>query len=426
MTAKVKKIVLDNLKAIEHIEVIADQTINFIAGNNGSGKTTLIESIFQAISLKRYDKDGNARKFIKQWEKEWKIFIELQRGDDLITVERTFEEEWTGIKITSNGVKVWSTFVQDRIGNFTIDPLAFSRMRPQEQIDVLKQIAGINTDDLDAKVKFTTESRTAINRQERELRAIIEKYTKDDAPVERKSLSEIIDRKNKIMSHNNMCDQLQNELSMSENKKKDLIYEWVKISDEIKRLQELLEINAHNVNWMMQKIAEVWSQIDDLWGKKDFAPIDIEIANIEEHNEKAIAREKRKEKIQEHETFVQRSVDIERKVEELRKAKLALFLGAGIPIEWLSFDDEGFMLINGIPFGHLSSAEQIKISTLLATHDHPELKVLYIKDGALLDDNTLQIVCSICKDRDYQLFIELVWERTDVENVVIMRNGKTV
>lgn len=424
MTTKVKKIILDNLKAIEHIEVIADATINFIAGNNGSWKTTLIESIFQAISLKKYDQDKNARKFIKKGEKEGKIYIELTRGADTVIVERTFDEDGTQLKITSNGMKAGANFVQDWIGNFTIDPLSFSKMRPQEQIDVLKNIFGIDTDDLDKGIKEAYETRTFVSREERELRAIVEKYSKDDHPVNKKSLAEVMDRKNAIIQQNAEIEKVRAEIKITEEQRDKLSDENDRIMGEIERLKINMQANTQYISEYTERINELDKM--DLWHIVDTKEIDEEIASIEEHNEKSFARERRQENITKRKKAEDRAVEMEKKIECLRKEKLEMFITAGIPIEWLSFDNEWFMLINGIPFEQLSSAEQIRISTLLATHDQPELKVIYIKDGALLDDDTLQIVCDICRDRDYQLFIELVWERTDVENAVIMRQGKAL
>ena len=64
--AKVKELFIKNIKNIEYVEMEADQTINYIAGNNGAGKTSLVESIFQAISLKEFAKSDDARKLIKK------------------------------------------------------------------------------------------------------------------------------------------------------------------------------------------------------------------------------------------------------------------------------------------------------------------------------------------------------------------------
>lgn len=62
----------------------------------------------------------------------------------------------------------------------------------------------------------------------------------------------------------------------------------------------------------------------------------------------------------------------------------------------------------------------------MATHDRPELKVLYIQDGSLLDDESLDIITKIADDRDYQIFVELVGEKQTKESVIILRGGKVL
>lgn len=84
------------------------------------------------------------------------------------------------------------------------------------------------------------------------------------------------------------------------------------------------------------------------------------------------------------------------------------------------------MLINDVPFAQLSTGEQIRISTELATHDRPELKVLYIQDGSLLDDESLAVITKIADEREYQIFVELVGEKQTKPTMITMRAGKAL
>jgi hypothetical protein len=95
--------------------------------------------------------------------------------------------------------------------------------------------------------------------------------------------------------------------------------------------------------------------------------------------------------------------------EAQRKAALAK---ARMPIEGLAFgvDDAGkaTVLFNGQPFEQASTAEQIRASTAIAMAGNPQLRVLRIKDGSLLDEDSMALVAEMAAAEDFQLWVEVV------------------
>lgn len=416
MTAKVKKIIVDNLKNIEHIEMEANSTINFVAGNNGSGKTTLIESIFQAMDLKNYAKQADAWKLIKKDQDDASIKLHLQYNDMEVIVTRSFDKEsGTKLKITTaDGGSFPASFVSDWLWDFTIDPLAFSRMKPSEQIDVLKSIAGINTDEIDQQIQDTYDERRLASRTERELRAIVEKHADVEEVATKQSVSDLASERQEIMDHNAKIQEAKNNIQRSNT----VIDEE---TQEIARMEQLIKEKKERI-----EKAKAYIKDQEPIASLELKPtdeIDAKIADIEANNEKAQKWESYQRQIRLHEESKLKAEWLDEKIEDLRSKKRLMFQEAGLPIDGLDFDDDGNILINNIPFAQYSSAEQIKISTELATHDKPELKVLYIKDGSLLDDESMDIITKIANDRDYQIFVEIVGEDDRRNNTIILRNG---
>lgn len=417
--AKVKELFLKNIKNIEYVEMVANDTINFIAGNNWAGKTTLIESIFQGISLKNYTKSDDAWKLIKKWEDKWEIRLVLDHNGQEIHVTRTFDKEkWPKVVIkTADGASFNQSFLNTFLWDFTVDPLAFSRMKPNEQVDILKKIAGINTDELDQQIEQTYEVRRDISRKERELRAIVDKYGDVEEIVEKKSAQELTDKKSEIIKYNAGIE-----------KAKDLVERATgAITDcdnEIDQLLQRIE-KLKNTKDIAKKTLE---ENKELAGKelKDTSGIDQEIAEVEEHNEKAYKRQRHVERMNEHKEAKEEAEQADNKLMELRDEKMDMFQKAGLPIKWLTFDEEWGIIINWIPFDQMSTAEKIKVSTDLATFDKPELRALFIQDGSLLDDESMKIISDISKERDYQVFVEIVWEDDRRNNTIILRNGKVL
>ncbi|MGI9420342.1 MAG: hypothetical protein ACR2RA_21165, partial [Geminicoccaceae bacterium] len=65
-----------------------------------------------------------------------------------------------------------------------------------------------------------------------------------------------------------------------------------------------------------------------------------------------------------------------------------------MPIDGLGLGD-GVVTLNGIPFDQVSTAEQMRTSVALAMAANPTLKVIRIKDGSLLDDDSLAMIAGM-------------------------------
>jgi hypothetical protein len=107
-----------------------------------------------------------------------------------------------------------------------------------------------------------------------------------------------------------------------------------------------------------------------------------------------------------------------------RKAALAK---AEMPVSGLGvdFDDDGaHVMFNGVPFEQASTAEKLRVSTAIAMAANPELRVLRISDGSLLDDKSMSILTEMAGEHDFQLWIELV--RPNETTGIILEDGAIV
>ena len=72
----------------------------------------------------------------------------------------------------------------------------------------------------------------------------------------------------------------------------------------------------------------------------------------------------------------------------------------------LSFDDDG-ILFNGIAFEDASSAEKLRISFLIALAGRPQMPVVFIDNGELLDDDSLKVFEEEAEKLDAQVFMAI-------------------
>ena len=78
-----------------------------------------------------------------------------------------------------------------------------------------------------------------------------------------------------------------------------------------------------------------------------------------------------------------------------------------IPVENIHFGD-GIILLDGVPFEQGSDAEQLRACLAIAMARNPELKVIRIREGSLLDEDSEKLVREIATKKGFQIWQEKV------------------
>jgi hypothetical protein len=109
-------------------------------------------------------------------------------------------------------------------------------------------------------------------------------------------------------------------------------------------------------------------------------------------------------------------------LDSLESDKRRKCTAAKYPIEGLRYDSVEGVLYNDIPFSQASSAEQLRVSVAIGIALNPTLKVLLIRDGSLLDEDSMKLLLEMAKAADAQVWLERVG--TDQTTSVIIEDGK--
>jgi ABC-type histidine transport system ATPase subunit len=88
-----------------------------------------------------------------------------------------------------------------------------------------------------------------------------------------------------------------------------------------------------------------------------------------------------------------------------------------MPIDGLSFD-AGNITFNNIPFEQCSSSEQLRVSVAMGLAMNPELRLLLIHDGSLLDSDNLQMISDMAQAADTTILIECVGEGQECSIII--------
>jgi hypothetical protein len=98
--------------------------------------------------------------------------------------------------------------------------------------------------------------------------------------------------------------------------------------------------------------------------------------------------------------------DLTSLIEQQENEKDAALAAAKMPIPGLGVDDEG-VVYEGIPLAQVNKAKRIEIGTAIHMALNPTLRVMFV-DGNSFDDETEAAIEAAVKDKDYQLFEEVV------------------
>jgi len=123
----------------------------------------------------------------------------------------------------------------------------------------------------------------------------------------------------------------------------------------------------------------------------DVAPLQKRLEEAEENNKAADRAEQAGQLAEEYDSLQGTSADLDSKIVELDTEKIEAIKNSKLPVDGLSFDDDG-VLYQDVPFQQASNAERIRVSVAMAMALNPDIRVIRITDGSLLDSDNFKLI----------------------------------
>lgn len=401
--AKIVALKARNIKRLQAVEIhpAKGESMVVVGGENAQGKTSVLDSIMYALAGGKAIPDDVVRHGEKKGE------IELDLGE--LKIVRVLGK---GAKLevkAKDGEKLASpqTILDRLAGKLTFDPLRFQRLSEtpagrREQADILKELLGLDFSEEEKAKKILFDKRTDANRDLKRMEMqVAELPFYPGLPEEKINLIEATEKLGKAVRHN------------EEHLKKKVVLDNIK--------QELEELAKRKSELIAQKV----SIAKELLG---FEPIDIDamrekLSTAEETNEKInqnLSRQKLNEQVSE---LSKKAEGLTDKLEAIEKKKQKALNKAEMPVQGLNFTEDG-VLFNDVPFHNCSSAEQLKLSVAMGIKMNPALKIMLIRDGSLLDDNSLETLREMASESGHQVWLERVGKGE--ECTVVIEDGAVV
>ena len=452
----IKKLQLVNFQVIESFEAEFDGTVYFVTGDNELGKSTLLKAIGALLTGQRDDvlRNGASKGFAKMIVgddgEEYDVQLSFTENNPRGTL--TIKQKSTGM--ATNNVSM----LQRIFGYQDFDAVEFSRWSEtaegrRKQIAVVKSLlpesVRLRLDDIATEVIELKDERTGINRDVKTFTtlrdsaaAILEPGDKEkyNSPIDVSELVEkakadaqLIEKAKTVRSMLAQRMQQLSEIPVRINELENackancakadadveaarIAYENAKARSEIVR-RNWIEDRDKGIAALNQQKMDAERRMNNAkeW-LAEYEKMNPEGSNAEELLAKAKEHNRRYESVRQYnerqvqlEQAKERANDINEHIAELEAERKELIANAQLPVDGLSFTDDG-LLLNGVPFmpGKVSDSQTMEIAAKLVIASNPTVKVFRIARGESLGAKRLETIIDIAKRNGFQGFIEQV------------------
>lgn len=406
---KVIKLTAENIKRLKAVEVTPDGNTVVISGKNGAGKTSVLDAIWFALGGKNATKDTPHP--IREGQDEAKVVLDL--GDLIVT--RTWKGEKTALKVESvDGARYPSPqkMLDELVGRLSFDPLEFSQLPQREQREVLLSLVRLPFDPVDweKRRKDLYEERTHVGREVASARARVDDTTVSVAPpTSEVSVSALMQELREVEQRNREREDAERVVEHAENN-------VAALRTRLERVQaELAEaVTAHE---------RAMFGLDEMAEPEDTDDLQAQLDRAEEDNRQYRAAQdhlKAQGDLDEHQAVYKQLTDA---LNDMDREKAEAIEQADMPIEGLGFNEDG-VTYDGLPFKQCSAAEQLRISVAMAMAMNPNIRVIRITDGSLLDSDNMKLIEQMADTDDFQVWLERVSDSGDVG--IVIEDGEVV
>lgn len=388
----IKSLDITNFQRLSRAVIEPTQNVIMVCGLNANGKTSVLDAVettlcgFNAKFIKRPIKDGAGRADID-------IVM-----DDGATYSRRFTASGSVLTgKTADGAKMGQKDLDKLLSILGVDASAFINAGEKKQLETLLSVVDLPfvPAELDAQRKAIFDERTAVNRDVKRLEAQASRFLAFpiDQLTEEVSVSDLLAEHRAATQQNIAVEQAHTDAAMHKQRVDELTTQ----------LAAAKEALTKAVQYAVDAPAII-----------DTAAIQDRIDSAESIN--ASVRDYKASQAVAAELSVARD-DVEQltsDLAEIDQRKADGLAAAEMPVDGLSFDEEG-VLYQGVPFSRASGAEQIIVSAAMIIATDPEVRTMVIRNGNVMDEDSLAVLQEMCEDNNFQAFVEFVSDSEDHE-----------
>lgn len=438
-TLQIVELRVENVMGLRAVEIHPESGKPIVLGGaNGAGKSSILNSIVFAVGGEK----NIPAKPIRDGEKDAEAMIDFGR----FVVRRKMTAKGRYLEVTSkDGARYPSPqkMLDGFLGDAGVDLLDLLGKKPKDLATLIARARGVE-DALNENAEMRNEiaaERHDAKKERDALKARIDAIVLPEidpyptAAIDVDALGEELANALQYDAQMSKLEQARSDLDIERERMDDHHRQKMdEIGDRITQLREQIkaleeeqtireqqhkeEIDAHD-----EKTFAADRELSER-AKKEFRPI----ATIREEIQSAstvnaaIEAAKRKTELETELSGNARYIArCEKRIEETDATRGEIIESMDIGIKGLAIEDNA-LHVDGIPFDQLSQSERIRVCVALAVKIDPTMRVLLLRDGSLLDDESMGEVIALAKKHRFQLWIERVGTGDEVS--IVIHEGK--
>ena len=371
---------VEGFKKVKAVSIKPDRSLFTISGRNEQGKSSILDAFMAAVGGKSYmppepinDEMAEASIFIDATD--LKISRRIWRKKD----GEGFNHEVV-VEYADGKQPKYAQNALDELRGSSLagDPLEFSRMKPKEQFDLLKSLVpNFDFDKQARERKRLFDERTQVGRDFERAKGAVDSI---DIPLDTRTtlidVTELAAELRASAEFNASIDDRQRRRDAAK--------------DKIDQLRDEIDVLTAQVNAKLIEADDLQKKLDSaepLPAKKDASAIEQQMMDAEGINVLVRKAADKAARIRERDEYGDHYDQMTKAIEAIDAAKAAAIAKAKLPVKELTFGDEE-ILLDGKPFEQASSARRIRVATALLMALKPDLKVLLVREGSLLDEDS--------------------------------------
>lgn len=449
---KVTRLQSSNIMRLIAVDITPEGNLITIGGKNGAGKSAVLNSVAMALG----GMSLVPQEPIRTGESE--ATVTLNMDDGIVVVRKFFRD-----KIHQNGCDslsppapqtepfkcnckpTWSPtrstlIVKNKEGfvaptpqalldkllmKLTFDPLAF-KDDPKKDV-TLRKLVNLDVSDLD-QIRTLAFAQRAVQKKTLEVREaqLIALPKHEGVPSDEISIEEITQEMQRAEEQIKIAQSAERALELAGGELVRAESELVRHENAIAELERRIETERELLSKQEKKVAKEKSNVVGLRttaeeqrkAVPDMAAIRQQLTDTTTTNEKIRANQKYQSAFEEV-VDLQDSVRIyQETIEKSDAEKKARLNAVQFPVPGLGLSDEYGVTFNDLPFEQASTADQLRVSVAIGLALNPKLKVLLIRSGNLLDEDSLKLVALQAEAAEAQIWMEYV--TSDAKDVQVM------
>lgn len=401
---------VEHFKRIRVLRIKPDGSLVILGGQNGAGKTSVLDAIEAALGgLGAAPTDP-----VRHGARKARIVVNL--GE--LVVERTFSSRGSQLVVkAADGTPQRSpqALLDELYSKISFDPASFARMEPKKQDAVLKELLGLDFNELDRDRSAIFAARTEENRAIKALEARLKAMPEPEAglPAEElsseaigKELTALREQDRVNAAERGALKEAEDKLQLHEADIQDARNEVRDLERQLDAAREhLTSLEAERIE-LEAEVVVARERVSKLVEPDTAAP-QKRLAEIEATNRKVRARKERDKLEQELADRAEKAEQMSAAIEGIDEKKQTALAAAKFPVPGLGFDELGVTL-NGVPLEQASGAEKLRVSVAIGAALNPRVKVMLVRDGSLLDGKSMRLLAELAEQTGSQVFVERV------------------